>query len=112
MSYPKNIHQKYHAHIYFDQQSCELARQIREQAMNRFELPVGRFNEKLVGPHTMWSFSITFTSSEFESVVSWLDNVRNGLSILVHALTGDDIKDHSEYAYWLGKPVELDLSGL
>jgi len=80
--------------------------------MGRFELPVGKFNEKLVGPHTMWSFSITFTSSEFESVVSWLDEARHGLSVFVHALTGDDVRDHTEYAYWLGNSVELDLSGL
>ncbi|NOI80813.1 4,5-dioxygenase [Vibrio tubiashii] len=110
MSYPKNIHQNYHAHVYFDQQTCEFARQIREQVLSQFDLPVGRFNEKRVGPHTMWSFSITFTASEFESVVSWLDSKREGLTVLVHALTDDDVKDHTEYAYWLGEPVKIDLS--
>jgi len=30
----------------------------------------------------------------------------------VHALTGDDLADHTTYAYWLGDAVELDLSML
>ncbi|MEL0630893.1 DOPA 4,5-dioxygenase family protein [Psychromonas aquatilis] len=35
---------------------------------------------------------------------------RNGLTVLVHALTGDNLKDHTEHAYWLGHPVALNLS--
>ncbi len=37
---------------------------------------------------------------------------RGGLSVLVHALTGDDIADHTQYAYWLGDSVEINLEGL
>lgn len=112
MPYPKNIHHHYHAHVYFAAETSSRARHIRDIAQQRFTLPVGRFNEKLVGPHTMWSFSITFTQHDFESIVPWLDSVRDGLSVLVHALTDDDLKDHTEFAYWLGDQVELDLSKL
>ncbi|KJY84918.1 4,5-dioxygenase [Vibrio galatheae] len=112
MSYPKNNHKHYHAHVYFDQASRELAKQIRAEAQTRFTVPVGRFHEKLVGPHTMWSFQIAFTCDDFDAVVSWLDKVRNKLSVLVHADTGNDIQDHTQFAYWLGEPVEINLSVL
>ncbi|WP_413616362.1 DOPA 4,5-dioxygenase family protein [Halomonas cupida] len=29
-----------------------------------------------------------------------------------HALTGDDLADHTKYAYWLGDSVEVNLDGL
>jgi aromatic ring-cleaving dioxygenase len=46
----------------------------------------------------------------FEQFIPWLEAQRNGLSILIHADTGDDLTDHTKYAYWLGKPTEIDLS--
>lgn len=112
MSYPKNNHQNYHAHVYFDQATCSAARDIHQQAQADWDLPVGRFHEKLVGPHTMWSFSISFTSDEFTDLIAWLEKQRGSLSVLVHAVSGDDIKDHTDYVYWLGEAVALDLSGL
>lgn len=56
------------------------------------------------------SCQIAFTSKDFESLVTWLDENRAGLTVFVHALTGDYLKDHTDYAYWLGDSVELDLS--
>ncbi len=35
---------------------------------------------------------------------------RNGFTILVPALTGDNLKNHADYAYWLGDEVELTFS--
>ncbi|WP_114785483.1 DOPA 4,5-dioxygenase family protein [Vibrio tetraodonis] len=112
MTFPTNIHQSYHAHVYFDAQTSDFAAQLRSKVTQDFTLAVGRFHQKLVGPHTMWNFSISFEKADFEQLIPWLDNARGGLSILVHAVTGDDITDHTEYAYWLGKPVELNLSAL
>ena len=110
MTYPKNIHQDYHAHVYFDANSKDFASDLRVQISREFDLSVGRFNQKLVGPHTMWSFSVTFTAGDFDALIPWLDKSRGELSVLVHALTDNDLKDHTEFAYWLGKPVELNLS--
>ncbi|TFH93418.1 DOPA 4,5-dioxygenase family protein [Vibrio ouci] len=112
MTFPKNIHENYHAHIYFDQATSGVAKQLRQQVIEQFSLPVGNFNEKLVGPHLMWSFSITFASSDFDALIAWLEKHRQSFSVLVHALTDDDLKDHTNFAYWLGTPVELNLSGL
>ena len=110
MAYPVNLYQEYHAHIYFDQQRQDLAYEIRRVAEQEKRLIVGNFNQKLVGPHLSWSFSIDFSYLEFEQVVSWLEAVRQDLSVLVHAVTGDDFRDHTEFAYWLGPPAPLNTA--
>ena len=32
---------------------------------------------------------------------------RQGLNILIHPLTDDEVEDHTEHAAWLGAPVGL-----
>ncbi|WP_439134420.1 DOPA 4,5-dioxygenase family protein [Pseudomaricurvus sp.] len=107
---PINRHKAYHAHVYFDASTAEQARTLCNTIKETFDLPVGRFHEKLVGPHPCWSCQITFGTRDFDAFISWLDANRNGLTIFVHGLTGDDVKDHTDYAYWLGQGVELNLS--
>ena len=107
---PVNSHKAYHAHVYFDESSKVLANQVCQGAGEKFGLQVGRFHEKLVGPHSRWSCQITFAAKDFDSFIPWLDEKREDLSILVHALTGNNLQDHTEFAYWLGEPVTLDLS--
>ncbi|MFL0807106.1 MAG: DOPA 4,5-dioxygenase family protein [Oceanobacter sp.] len=110
ISRPVNRHDAYHAHIYFDQNSRVHARWLIEQTVSQFGLTVGRFHEKPVGPHSCWSVQVVFSASDFEHYIPWLDQHRQGLTVLVHGLTGDHLKDHTDYAYWLGEPQVLDLS--
>jgi DOPA 4,5-dioxygenase len=63
----------------------------------------------LIGPHPCWSCQITFGTKDFDRFIPWLEQQRHGLTVLVHALTGNDLRDHTEFAYWLGDPVELNL---
>lgn len=107
---PVNSHKAYHAHIYFDEQTKAHARALCDTTAERFGLKVGRFHEKLVGPHPCWSCQVTLGARDFDSYIAWLDENRAGLTIFVHPLTGDDIKDHTDYAYWLGDAVELNLA--
>lgn len=109
---PVNIHKGYHAHVYFDQETVDFASRLCSEAGEKFGLKVGRVHQKLVGPHTRWSCQITFSHKSFDAFIPWLDEHRGGLSVLVHALTGDDLEDHTKYAYWLGDRVELNLEGL
>ena len=110
MTLPINRHQNYHGHFYFEKPSSDYAAQVREQISERFGLSVGRFNQCLVGPHTKWSFSVDFSCDEFEALVSWLTEIRRGHSVLIHALSDDEYRDHTDHAYWLGEAVKLDLS--
>ncbi|SJL82449.1 DOPA 4,5-dioxygenase family protein [Vibrio palustris] len=109
---PVNVHQAYHAHVYFNQDTLEFARDLCHKAGEQFTATIGRVHEKLVGPHTMWSCQIKFSTKVFDDIIPWLEENRNGLTIFVHGLTGDDLADHTTYAYWLGDPVAIDLSGL
>jgi DOPA 4,5-dioxygenase len=108
--FPINIHEAYHAHVYFESETVEFAANLCEEAGNLFGVKVGQVLKKLVGPHPKWSCQIIFASKHFTKIIPWLSENRNGLTIFVHAVTGDDLKDHTDYAYWLGDSVELNLS--
>ena len=109
-SYPENLFNDYHAHVYFDEASVDQATLLCEQAGALFGVPVGRVHRKLVGPHPRWSCQMSFDRSQFDKLIPWLDENRHGLTVLVHGQTGDNIKDHTTHASWLGDEVPLNLS--
>jgi len=109
---PVNIHRAYHAHIYFGPQTVEQARSLAQEAGRLFKVSVGRVHEKLVGPHPAWSVQLAFAHDEFDKIVPWLDEHRGGLDVFVHGVTGDDMVDHTDYAYWLGNEWTLNLDAL
>ena len=106
---PVNRYQAYHAHIYFDDLTQAQARLLCKTAGEMLEVKVGRFHTKLVGPHPHWSCQLSFSSSQFDEVITWLELNRNGLDILVHGVTGNNLKDHTEHASWLGESSQLNL---
>lgn len=105
--------QGYHAHIYFEAATIDRAEAMRERAIYEL-IPQGifvsRLVNRLVGPHPTPMFEIDFEIAQRDQVVAWLDRHRAGLSVLVHEVTGDDYRDHTEGASWLGAPVVLDFS--
>lgn len=109
---PVNLHKAYHAHVYFGPETVAKARALCEEAARRFKVAMGRVHEQNVGPHPKWSCQLAFAADQFDTLVPWLDANRGGLDVLVHGLTGDDIRDHTDYAYWLGDEHALDLSAL
>jgi aromatic ring-cleaving dioxygenase len=109
ISRPRNVFPRYHAHVYFDGKTIDQAREICQQAAERFGVAMGRVHEKPVGPHPRWSCQLSFDATQFDELISWLDQHRRGLTILVHGQTGDDLKDHTTNASWLGEPVALNL---
>ncbi|WP_298923527.1 DOPA 4,5-dioxygenase family protein [uncultured Ramlibacter sp.] len=111
--HPVNLHRAWHAHIYFDAASVEQARALATQAGELFKAQVGRVHEKEVGPHPRWSVQLAFSGQTFDALIPWLDAHRDGLDILVHGLSGDDLADHTDHAYWLGRdwPLKLEMFG-
>jgi DOPA 4,5-dioxygenase len=107
--YPVNDHQHYHAHLYYDEVSWPIAEKILLTIEDKMEYKVGRRHKKCVGPHPMWSCQISFDSQSFDGLIPWLDKHREGLSVLVHPITIDDLIDHTKLACWLGQPVALRL---
>ena len=102
----------YHAHIYYDDSSRERAARIRELIESNFKVVMGRWRDMPVGPHPQAMYQVAFGTDEFPRLVPWLMLNREGLSILVHPLTGDDYEDHANLSLWLGTPLPLNLDVL
>lgn len=106
---PVNSYDHYHAHVYFGPATVAQARALCEQAGQLFGVKVGHVHEREVGPHPHWSCQLSFDRATFDQLIPWLDLHRNGLDVLVHGLTGDDLADHSTHASWLGNEAALKL---
>ena len=100
----------FHAHVYYDQNNIEEAQKICEGARDKFEIPMGRMHEKNVGPHPRWSCQLSISCENFGEVIPWLALNRKGLTLFIHPETGDDLKDHTDFAIWMGELLELNLS--
>jgi len=103
----------YHAHIYYrDSGEKVVAAQLREALEQKFDVRMGRWCDEPVGPHPLPMFQAAFAPDQFPAIVPWLMLNRDGLTILVHPETGDDVPDHRDHAFWLGAKLDLDISFL
>lgn len=89
----------FHAHIYFKRiglgPAYDLFRKINK------EVGPAKIYNRTVGPHPLPMIEVVFEETYFESVHSWLALNRAGHSILIHAETGDDVKDHRAGIGWV-----------
>ena len=102
----------YHAHIYFDPEESVAAESLCHAAGEHFDLRVGRLHSQPVGPHPRGSCQLAFRANLFGVLIPWLLVNRNRLTVMIHGLTGDDLKDHTEYVFWLGEQETLNLEKL
>ena len=102
----------FHAHIYFDTASRDAAAHVREGLSARFDVQLGRWHDKPIGPHPKAMYQVAFLPERFGKVVPWLMLNREGLDILIHPETGDDVADHMDHSLWLGEKLELDIEFL
>ena len=102
----------YHAHVYYDAETKPAAEALRAALEARFDVRLGRWHDRPVGPHPQWSYQIAFAPDLFAELVPWLALNRGGLTVFLHPETGDDIPDHSDHALWLGEKAELNLDAL
>ena len=104
--------QDWHAHVYFDAASREAAWALRERIEKSFDIEMGRFHEKPVGPHPRFSYQVLFRNDQLAPLLSWLALNRGDLTVFVHPNTGQQLADHRDRAIWLGRQEALDLSVL
>jgi aromatic ring-cleaving dioxygenase len=102
----------YHAHIYHDETTREVAERLRQSLHQRFGAELGPSSGAAVGPHPVPQMQAIFTAAQFAAIVPWLMLNREGLDILVHPLTASNYDDHAQHALWLGRPVALKLETL
>ncbi|RQS67649.1 4,5-dioxygenase [Burkholderia sp. Bp8963] len=106
--------ESWHAHVYFDAASRDTAWAFRQIVDERFgaSIQLGRFHERLVGPHPAWSYQIAFDAAHFSDIVPWLVLNHRALDIFLHPNTGDALRDHRDAAVWIGKSYALNLAAL
>jgi DOPA 4,5-dioxygenase len=102
----------FHAHIYFDTASRNAAARVRERLSAQFDVQLGRWHDKPIGPHPKAMYQAAFLADQFGKIVPWLMLNREGLDILIHPETGDDVADHMEHSLWLGEKLELNIEFL
>jgi len=102
----------YHAHVYYDARTRPVAEQLRAAIAERFEVELGRWHDRPIGPHPSASYQIAFRPELFGSLVPWLAVNRQGLTVFVHPETGDAQADHSAHVIWLGGSQKLSLAAL
>ena len=100
----------YHAHVYFDAETKDTARGICEAAQDLFGAEMGRMHDTPVGPHPEPSCQLAVSTERFADIVGWLALNRDGLTVFIHPVTGDDLADHRDHAIWLGAMPKLNLS--
>jgi DOPA 4,5-dioxygenase len=102
----------WHAHVYFDPASRDTAWALRERIEKSFDIQMGRFHEKPVGPHPRFSYQVHFQNAQLAPLLAWLALNRGDLTVFVHPNTGEDLEDHRDRAIWLGQQVPLHLDVL
>jgi aromatic ring-cleaving dioxygenase len=100
----------FHAHIYYDPEQVELARQLAAAVQARFPIALGHFHLEPVGPHPRGSVQLTVPRDAFGDVAQFLALNRAGLTVFAHAETGNDLADHTQHVIWFGASESLDLS--
>ncbi len=109
MSKPISVISGYHAHVYYNTTSKEIAAELRQEIAQKFAVKLGRWHDSEVGPHCASMYQVAFMATEFNKLVPWLMLNRQNLDILVHPETGNDLEDHTKNALWLGKKLDLKL---
>lgn len=101
----------FHAHVYFrSAEQRETAMQLRHVIEQTFDVAMGRVHDRNVGPHTAHMYQVAFSPAEFDRLVPWLMLNNGGLSILVHPGTGNDLRDHTIGAAWIGEQLPVDVT--
>ncbi|KAK4556054.1 hypothetical protein LTR86_006750 [Recurvomyces mirabilis] len=104
-------------HIYFMQSvpsEVTFATELWERIRREFpELRIYRVWDRPLGPHPIAMFEVNLhTPEQFGAFVPWLVINRGPLSALVHPNTGDDVRDHTQRATWMGQPIPLAVGFL
>ncbi len=98
---------KYHAHVYYDGETRQVAARVRD-GLEQFDAKLGSWHDEPVGPHTKGMYQVEFLPKEFAAIVPWLMLNREGLDVLVHPSTGEGYGDHMIRSLWLGTKLAIN----
>lgn len=106
--------QIFHVHIYFSESEIELAARVRENLAKALPnlIYIGRLIARPIGPHSKPMFEIHVPASEVDMATPVIDELRQGLSVLIHPVQENELDAHTVSAKWLGQKLPLDLEVL
>lgn len=96
----------FHFHVYYSNANMEYASKL----FGHF--PDAHWYDMPIGPHTQPMFVVEIAPSTMGEVYQFMILNRNGLSVLIHPITANELEDHTTSVGWLGTPVPLDLDRL
>ena len=100
----------YHAHVYWSSpEQRNIAIGLRLQLAD-LDCSLGRVWDQAIGPHPLPMYQVNYCTTIQDSVEALLKST--GLTVLLHEDTGDDLRDHTEGARWIGQELKLDLEWL
>ncbi|MBS0425364.1 MAG: DOPA 4,5-dioxygenase family protein [Proteobacteria bacterium] len=106
--------QIFHGHIYFSADQIERATKVRENLATA--LPqltyIGKLITQPIGPHAKPMFEIHIPAAEIDRITPVIDELRQGLSVLIHPLQENELEAHTTDARWLGEKLPLNLQVL
>ena len=104
----------YHAHIYFALDEMTLAAQVRNNIIKH--LPqltyTGQLIPASIGPHPLPMFEIHIPAASINLAMATMNELREGLSVLIHPVQTDELAAHTSGASWLGEKLTLNLNVL
>jgi len=101
----------FHSHVYFTEKTYDQALAFHDE-FKKLNVPkqISGLHKQLLGPHPFWMFEVDFKVENFLEMIAFMQKHRNGLSILVHPLSGNALLDHTDYAMFLGQKEDLNLA--
>jgi len=99
----------WHSHIYFSEETRRIAERLNEELQDRFKIWDYRWLDQANGLHPSPMFRFALLKEDFERYVYWILEARQGLSVLLHAITENVYIDHSYLTLWFGKQLDLGL---
>jgi len=104
-----DIIQDWHVHVYYDAATKPTAEAVRAGVAAALpDLKLGRMHDGPVGPHPMGSFQVLIPKDRFADAAAWFALNRQGLTVLLHPNTEDDLADHRDYPIWYGSAPKLN----
>jgi DOPA 4,5-dioxygenase len=102
----------HHVHVYFNHAAhseLKKAEDLKVKIAQNFpDLQHGKLYADPVGPHMEGQFVVYAPDNRLNMVKEFLKAHNNGLSILIHPNTGNDIVDHSDAkTEWINKKPDL-----
>ncbi|KAL0481757.1 hypothetical protein AKO1_012357 [Acrasis kona] len=113
----ERVNRAYDLHIYYFPNSAASkshADKLFAYAKNTWsDLYIKMFTAP-IGPHPIPMFEIDIPQAhpKFSDILSWIMINRGNSSALLHPNTGDEMKDHTVSATWVGQPVPLNFEYL